>query len=64
MQVWVVTFYIGGRFGSMIERRRQFAAIFTQEEVRRQMGSYLDRLASKGTAIFPQFDLQLEKIAL
>lgn len=63
MQVWQATYYIGGRFGSMLERQHRLASDLTQEEARRQMQRFLDRIADKGVAVFPQFDLVLEKVA-
>jgi len=63
MHIWQATYYIGGRFGSMLERQHRLASDLTQEDARRQMERFLDRIKAKGVAVFPQFDLQLEKVA-
>lgn len=63
MQMWVATYYVGGRFGSMLERQHRLPSDLTTEDARRQVQRYLDRLTAKGTAVFPQFDLQLENVA-
>lgn len=60
MKVWTATYYVANRYGSMVEKIRHFPANLTQAEAAAALERFLDTLKAGGTAVYPQFDLQLE----
>lgn len=60
---WTVSYYIATRFGSMQERTRAYSSDLSRLEVERKITNFLDQEKRKGTAVYPQYDVQLEVVA-
>ena len=60
MRVWVQTYYIANRFGSMIERERTYGSSLQLHEVRQRADRFIINLQQKGAPVYPQYDLVQE----
>lgn len=63
MEMWVATYYVAGRFSGMMEKTRIYPGDLTKEDAHRKVENFLTALRLKGTNVYPQFDLHLEKLA-
>lgn len=60
---WVANYYIANRWGAMVEKTRIYSGRLARNDVIRNLDNHLDRLRASGTPVYPQYDLQQEKVA-
>ena len=61
--MWVATYYVATRFGSMCEKRRTFGGHLPQRDVHTIMDKWVERQRYAGVPIHTQFDLNREGAA-
>jgi len=59
--MWVQTAYINNKFGRMAEREWVYPGNLMEAEARKRAEVNLTTLRNRGVAVYPQYDLQLER---
>lgn len=62
-KVWVATYYVANKWGSMQERTRTYGTSLTEHEVRVKIDKMLAQKRAAGQPIYPQYDLTKELVA-
>lgn len=62
-RMWIATYYIANKWGSMQEQTRTYGASLTEREVRAKVDKMLAQKRASGLPVYPSYDLQQELVA-